>query len=280
MLSERLLEKFDFSRAEVAEFYDELPLWSAPFGLLMLERVPIRNGLRILDVGAGTGFLSIELAQRCGSESLVYAVDPWKHGIDRLRRKIDYLKLENVHIIEADAAKLDLPDSSIDVVVSNLGVNNFENADAVLAQCYRVMVAGGQIFLTSNLVGHMREFYDVYRETLIELGITDRLAALDEHINHRATVDSMRNRLERGGFDVTEVTEKSFTMRFADGTSLLNHYFIRLGFIEEWVKIAPITSAEKTFQVLERNLNSYAASQGDLLLNIPMALIEARKRNV
>jgi SAM-dependent methyltransferase len=276
--SERLSEEFDFSRAEVGEFYDELPLWSAPFGLLMLERVPMRNGLRILDVGAGTGFLSIELAQRCGAQSTVYAVDPWKPGVDRLRRKIEYLELENIHVIEADAANLDLPDSSIDIVVSNLGINNFENADAVLAQCHRVMVPGAQIFLTSNLAGHMREFYDVYRETLLELGLTDSLPALDGHLNHRATIDSMRNRLRSAGFEVSEVTERSFVMRFADGTSLFNHYFIRLGFIEEWVKMVPPELLTTTFEALERNLNSCAASRGDLALTIPMACVEARKK--
>jgi precorrin-6B methylase 2 len=276
--SERLSEKFDFSRAEVGEFYDELPLWSAPFGLLMLERLPIRNGVRILDVGAGTGFLSIELAQRCGAQSIVYAVDPWKPGVDRLRRKIEYLELENIHVIEADAANLDLPDSSVDVVVSNLGINNFENADAILAQCHRVMAPGAQIFLTSNLVGHMREFYDVFRETLLEVGLSDCLPALDAHVSHRATVDSIRDRLRGAGFEVGEVTERSFVLRFADGTSLFNHYFIRLGFMEEWVKIMPAESVTTTVEALERNLNSYAASRGDLALTIPMACVEARKK--
>jgi hypothetical protein len=29
---------------EVADQYDELPLWSAPFGQLILDRVPLRRG--------------------------------------------------------------------------------------------------------------------------------------------------------------------------------------------------------------------------------------------
>ena len=40
------------------EFYDEHPEWSAPFGLLLLERVPIKPGLTVLDVGAGTGAMT------------------------------------------------------------------------------------------------------------------------------------------------------------------------------------------------------------------------------
>ena len=57
----------DFNHPDFAEFYDELPLWSAPFAQRLLERAPLARGSTILDVGCGTGFLAIELAQRCGA---------------------------------------------------------------------------------------------------------------------------------------------------------------------------------------------------------------------
>ena len=69
------LTEVDHRAPGFGDDYDELPLWSAPFGLWLLDRVPVRPGLTILDVGAGTGFLTIELAQRCGAESTVIAVD-------------------------------------------------------------------------------------------------------------------------------------------------------------------------------------------------------------
>ena len=37
------LEEIDYTHAEFGDIYDELPLWSAPFGLLLRERVPIKN---------------------------------------------------------------------------------------------------------------------------------------------------------------------------------------------------------------------------------------------
>ena len=164
------LEEIDYTQLEFGEWYDELPLWSAPFGLLLLDRVPMKSGLTILDVGAGTGFLTLELAQRCGPDARVIAVDPWKAGMSRLRRKLDHLGVGNVVLIEQDATAIELPDASIDLVVSNLGINNFENASAVLESCFRVAKPGARLLLTTNLAGHMSEFYDVYRATLIELG--------------------------------------------------------------------------------------------------------------
>src|SRR5262249_25573434 len=153
---------------------------------------------------------------RCGPDATVIAVDPWAAAMARLRRKVEYLGLGNVRLIEADAAQLDLPASSVDVVVSNLGINNFANADAVLGMCAHVLRPGGKLFLTTNLVGHMSELYDVYRATLIELGLRDHLSALDTHIAHRATIESVTAMLARAGLKVTEVVTDTFTMRFAD----------------------------------------------------------------
>ena len=88
------LEEIDFKTPEFGDLYDELPLWSAHFGLMLLENVSLGSGTTILDVGAGTGFMSIELAQRCGSKAQVIAVDPWEAAINRLNRKLNHLGIQ------------------------------------------------------------------------------------------------------------------------------------------------------------------------------------------
>ena len=274
------LEAIDYSHPQFGDLYDELPLWSAPFGLRLLDRVPMRPGLTILDVGAGTGFLTLELAQRCGPDTTVIAVDPWTAGMNRLRRKLEHLSLSNVVLLEQDAAALSLPDAYIDVIVSNLGINNFENANTVLQRLFRVAKPNASLFLTTNLAGHMAEFYDVFRATLIELGQSDQLVTLEDHIRHRGTVDTVTEILQKAGFAVVETETDSFRMRFADGTSLLRHYFIRLGFVQDWKSILltlPADVLQTTFDTLEHNLNTVAAQHGELALTIPMACIEARK---
>src|SRR5205085_980399 len=126
------LAEIDERSREFGELYDELPLWSAAFGRLLLEHVSLRPGITILDVGAGTGFLTIELAQRCGDDARVIAVDPWEAAIKRLARKVDALGLQNVRTVAKDVAAIDLPDDSVDLVVSNLGINNFAEPEAAL----------------------------------------------------------------------------------------------------------------------------------------------------
>lgn len=273
----KYLEEVDYRNTDFAELYDELPLWSAPFGLMLLERVPIQPGITILDIGAGTGFMTVELAQRCGGKATVIAVDPWEAAMQRLRRKLNQLGIVNVRTIVQDAATVELPSASIDLIVSNLGLNNFDDPDAVLDTCFRAAKPGAKLFLTTNLVGHMAEFYDVYRQVLGELGVTDRMAALDAHVNHRATLDSLEKLLARTGFELLKAETASFRERFADGSSLLRHYRIRSGFMQGWKSVVAADSAERVFEVLERRLNAVAAERGELALTIPIACCEARK---
>jgi arsenite methyltransferase len=179
------------------------------------------------------------MAQRCGSDAKVIALDPWEAAMTQLIRKLDHLGIQNVRTILQDAATIDLPDASVDLIVSNLGINNFDNPQAALRSCFRVAKPGANLYLTINLVGHMREFYEAYRCVLVELGFTGQLSAHDAHISQRATVDSVTALLEREGFKFVEAVTRSFRERFIDGSSLLRHYFIRLGFIPGWKSIAP-----------------------------------------
>jgi len=273
----KYLEAIDYKTPEFGELYDELPLWSAPFGLMLLEQVPMKAGMTILDVGAGTGFLTIELAQRCGAGSQVIAVDPWEAAMSRLARKVEHLRLSNVRMLVQHVVTMDLPDASVDLVVSNLGINNFDDPDNALRCCFRVLKPGGRLILTTNLVGHMAEFYDAYRDVLMELGFTGQIPALEDHINRRATVDSVTALLKRAGFRFVAATTRSFRERFVDGPSLLNHFFIRLGFVQGWKSVVPEGAVESIFTALELRLNTIAAEAGELSLTVPAACIQARK---
>jgi len=166
-----------------------------------------------------------------------------------------------------------------DLVISNLGINNFANPTKVLKECARVTKAGGKTALTTNLQGHMREFYDVFETTLRGAGDDGSLQNLRNHIDKRATITGLKELFERAGFDLSQIHEESAVMRFADGSALLRHYFMRLGFVDGWRSV--VSSKEEvaeTFSRLEINLNSLAEANGALELTIPMAYVEGVRR--
>jgi hypothetical protein len=121
----------------------------------------------------------------------------------------------------------------------------------------------------------MREFYDVFADV-----VRDDAAAskrLRDHIDHRATIANVRELLETGGFAITRVIERESVMRFADGTALLNHYFIKLGFLDAWKKVVPRNERD-VFARLRDALDDLASRTGELRLTIPMAYVEATAR--
>jgi hypothetical protein len=67
-------------------------------------------------------------------------------------------------------------------------------------------------------------------------------------------------------------------MRFANGSALLRHRFIRLGFVQGWKSIVAVESMQETFTRLETELNAVAERHGELALTIPMACFVATKR--
>jgi ubiquinone/menaquinone biosynthesis C-methylase UbiE len=258
-----------------ASIYDELSLWSSHFGDLLLRHLELRPGIEILDLGCGTGFPLFELAMIHGAESHVVGLDPWTDAIERARSRQEYHQLPNVTIVEGDGAAIPFPEKSFDLIVSNLGINNFTDPAAVLAECRRVIRPEGRIVITTNLDGHMRELYEIYAETLHELKLEIYLSSLEANRAHRGTVASHSALLESAGFRITRIYEEAFHMRYVDGTALLNHFLTRIGFLEGWTNVVNVADRQRVLQLLERKLNERAALDGELRMTIPMLYLEA-----
>jgi SAM-dependent methyltransferase len=173
---------------------------------------------------------------------------------------------------------LPFDNATVDLIVSNLGINNFDNPAEVFKECARVLKSGGQLAITTNLKGHWQEFYDVFAETLKQLDKTDILPALDAHVEHRGSVDSISTMFTDAGLMPRRHFEEKFEMRFLGGTALLNHSFVKLGWLGSWKDMIPGSDQRMFFNRLEENLNRYAADNGGLSLTVPMAYIEGIKQ--
>lgn len=274
-MPEYLHRSFNVSDPELVSLYDEVSLWSSMLGMVFLDHIPLKPNLNVLDIGFGSGFPLLELAQRLGDSCRVYGIDLWQAAIRRVIKKIEFWDIPNVNIIESDGSAMPFKDNTFDLIVSNLGINNFENPQQVFKECKRVAKPGTQIALTTNLTDHMKEFYTVFAHTLREMNRPEMLEKLNTHINHRSNVEAVCAMMEQVGFRVAKIHRQSFNMRFLNGSSLFRHRFIQLAFLNGWKQVVSPGDETEVFTKLEDNLNRLAEEKGELKLTIPMAYIQS-----
>src|SRR6185312_688311 len=87
-------------------------------GESLCESLDVRAGMRVLDVAAGNGNVSLAAARR-GCD--VVSTDYVPALLDRARERAEADRLP-IELREADAEALPFPDASFDVVVSAFGV--------------------------------------------------------------------------------------------------------------------------------------------------------------
>lgn len=269
---------FDLNDPQLVSVIDELSLWSAPFGLKLLDAVRYQKSMTVLDIGFGTGFPLLELAMRLGSSSKIYGIDPWTEAVERTRRKIAVYGIINVELLDGVAESIPLPDGSVDLIVSNNGINNVNDLDKVLSECDRIGKPGAQFVATMNLDKTMVEFYQVMETVLRENGLVDEIEAMKKHIYFkRKPISEIKERFEMHHFNIDRVHEDVFEYKFANGTAMLNYHFIRLAFLDSWKNIVTEGIRGKVFSEIESRLNTIAESKGVFSMTVPFATIDARK---
>lgn len=218
-----------------------------------------------------------ELAQVYGPSCQVIGIDLWKEAVERARAKQQAYQLPNVQIVEADAAHLPFGDHEFDLIVSNLGVNNFADPEAVLTECFRVAKPHASLVLTTNPTGHMRELYALFREVLLDLQKSAYLERLRRNEEHRGTKESLGGMLRAAGFHLVKIQEGAFQLRYVDGSALFHHVLTIVGFLEGWRQVVDPEDEEQVFALLETRLNQVAQVRGELCLTVPMLYLEAEK---
>lgn len=113
-----------------------------------LDLVEIKPGMNILDVGCGTGSLTIAAKQKQGQEGQVVGIDPSSNMVNLAREKAEKRGIQidfQVGVIE----KLDFPGDQFDLVMSSLMMHHLpdELKLAGLEEVQRVLKPGGQLLI-------------------------------------------------------------------------------------------------------------------------------------
>lgn len=111
-----------------------------------------RPGERILEIGPGTGYYTLHLAEWVGTGE-VEILDVQSEMLEHTMRKVHSHGLTNVSSTQADAADLPHADGSFDAAVLVTVFGEIPDGDAALREVRRVLKPGGRLIVGEIAVG-------------------------------------------------------------------------------------------------------------------------------
>ena len=117
-----------------------------PGRLAALERMAIRPGARILEVGVGTGINTSLYPRNCR----VTGIDLSSSMLEKARERVARERLRNVRLIEMDAANLTFADDAFDIVYAPYLVSVVPDPVQVVREMRRVCRPGGTIVILNH----------------------------------------------------------------------------------------------------------------------------------
>jgi len=202
----KTLARFSFEKA--ASTYDAAAVLQREIGNRLLERLDyIRfQPQRILDVGAGTGICSYQLAEHY-KESEVFILDFATAMLQQARQKRSWRQRwsSRYQYLTGDAASLPLADNSVDMIFSNLALQWCEDLTQVFSEFRRVLKPDGMLL-----------FSTFGPDTLKELNTCWQQVDTYRHVNNFIDLHEVGDALMKSGFSDPVMDMEMITVTYPD----------------------------------------------------------------
>ena len=111
-----------------------------------LERLGLRDGLKVLDLGCGPGFVSAELLMAFPGTELS-CLDSHPGLIREAESFVSEFGHENVDFRQGEAHKTGYPGQHFDFILARFAFQHFKDPKAVVNECYRILKPGGMLVI-------------------------------------------------------------------------------------------------------------------------------------
>jgi len=200
----------------------------------------LQPGEIVLDLGSGGGIDVILSAKRVGPTGKAYGLDMTDEMLALAYENQKKAGIENVEFLKGAIENIPLPNTAVDVIISNCVINLSGDKDRVLAEAFRVLKPGGRLAVSDVVV---RGQVPANIRKSMELWVGCIAGALEEN--------EYREKLARAGFnsidvEPTRVYKVEEAREFLEAAGLDAHIVgpqIDGKFISAFVRAAKPTSA-------------------------------------
>ncbi len=167
-------------------------------GKLLVKKLGLRPGDRVLDVGGGTGLLAEYVAGIVGTEGSVVAIDPLPLRIEIAQRRAR----PNLVFRVGDAYDLGgFEDAGFDAVYLNAVFHWLFEKRGPLRQFHRILRAGGQLGITTGSKDHLGPMQAIRKKVLAREPYA-RYPESRAGVAERVSADQLRALLVEAGFEI------------------------------------------------------------------------------
>ena len=134
------------SSFESEEFYDKQTKDEKHLEMIM-NCLNVKAGMKILDLGTGTGYLAFPFAQNYPDAEII-GLDIVKKTLEENCKKADKAGLKNVKFVSYDGLNFPFPDNTFDIVMTRYALHHFPEINNALKEISRVLKTNGILFLS------------------------------------------------------------------------------------------------------------------------------------
>lgn len=116
----------------------------------VLDRLGVKPGLRVADIGAGAGYYTVRLARRLGPAATIYAEDVKSRYLEDLRNRLRREGVEGVTLVLGGPRNPGLPMGAVDVALLSHMYHEIENPFEFLYRLHRALAPGARVAIVDN----------------------------------------------------------------------------------------------------------------------------------
>jgi ubiquinone/menaquinone biosynthesis C-methylase UbiE len=121
------------------------PLDKAP------ERLGLKPGMKVLEIGPGSGTYTLAAAKAVGPSGKIIALDIEEKIVKRLRRRVETEAIHNIEVQVGDAQSLEFDAQSFDAIYAIAVIGEIPDRLKALSEFARVLVPGGSLAISEFL---------------------------------------------------------------------------------------------------------------------------------